>query len=149
MSTVGYTIARLDNRFIAYKYIKSKMTGKDTKRFVPLGNEKSVKLKIKRLDGLVVPSWQAQDIKQLTEFVEKKTEPSEPVFMFPEQGAYSFIVDRPFIGRFPMVSFSWIGDSWHDELFNDLKKAAPEFVILPKVQDANLLITDLNSGIFL
>lgn len=136
MSTVGYSIARFNHRFIAYKYVKAKMTGKDVKDLIPLAREESEKLTIKRLAGLVVPSWQAQEIKQLTEFIEENTKPDEPVFMFPEQGAYSFIIDRPFVGRFPMVSFSWIGSGWHEELMEDLKKTSPRFVILPKEKDA-------------
>jgi len=52
--------------------------------------------------------------------------------MYPELGTYSFLVDRPFVGRFPMASFSWFGIGWHDELFEDLQKTKSKFAVLPK-----------------
>jgi len=127
MSSAGYAIARFNHRFFAYQYVKAKITGKDTKSLIPMSDQETEVLSLKRLVGLNVPAWQAEELKQLIQFFNKNTRPDEPVFMFPEQGAYSFILDRPFVGRFPMVSFSWIGGKkWHEELFSDLKNTNPE-----------------------
>lgn len=52
--------------------------------------------------------------------------------MFPELGAYSFIVDRPFVGRFPIVVFSWFKEEWHKEFLSDLKEQLPRYAIIPK-----------------
>ncbi len=139
MSSLGYSIARFNHRFFAYQYVQAKITGQDTGRLMPMNNQETETLNIKRLAGLTVPAWQAEELKQLIQFFDENTQPDEPVFTFPEQGAYNFILDRPFIGRFPMVSFSWIGGvKWHKELFEDLKRANPQYVIFPKVPDATL-----------
>jgi len=138
MSSVGYSIARFNHRFFAYQYAKAKILRKDTSQLIPLVDQQAEKLNLERLKGLKVPAWQAQEFEQLIRFFDAHTDRDDPVFMFPEQGAYSFILDRPFVGRFPMVTFSWIGKDWHEELFEDLRDANPKFVLLPKVPDATL-----------
>ena len=52
--------------------------------------------------------------------------------MYPELGAYNFIVNRPYLGRFPMATFSWFRESWHQELLEDLARTRPRIVILDK-----------------
>ncbi len=131
MSSLGYSIARYNHRFFAYKYVKNLITRRGTEQLIPLSDQKSEQLNLPRVSGMVVPSWQAQDINQLTEFIQSNTKPNDPVFMFPELGSYSFIVDRPFIGRFPMATFSWFGN-WHEELYQDLAKAEPSIAVVSK-----------------
>ncbi len=132
MSSIGYTVARYNKRFFAFKYAKYFVTGKDTHQLVPLAQEDHRVLTLPKVKGLVVPAWQAQDINELTAFIDAHTQKDEPVFMFPELGSYSFIVDRPFVGRFPMVTFSWINENWANELLKDLQGISPRFAVLAK-----------------
>ncbi|MCX5681065.1 MAG: hypothetical protein NT079_02090 [Candidatus Omnitrophica bacterium] len=135
MSSISYAVHRYNHRFLVFKYLRDRIIGKDAKELTPLEGQESKILTIQRARGMVVPFWQAEDFEQITEFVNKNTERQEAVFMFAEYGAYSFIVDRPFVGRFPMATFSWINDRWADELFEDLKKAKPRYAILPRQLD--------------
>ena len=131
MSSLGYSIARFNHRFFAYKHVRNLIMNKETDKLIPLADESAERLTLPRVSGMVVPSWQAEDINQLTKFIQSHTESNEPVFMFPEIGSYSFIVDRPFVGRFPMTTFSWFGN-WHEELYEDLQKAKPKFAVVSK-----------------
>lgn len=132
MSSVCYAIARYNNRFFAFRYIKNLTLGQDTRKLLPLAGEECELFALPRVRGLVVPASQARDIRQLTEFIRAHTKANEPVFMFPELGAYSFIVDRPSVGRFPMATFAWINDAWQAELMKDLREVKPRFAVLSK-----------------
>lgn len=131
MSSSNYALMRYDRRFFAFQYVKSILLGKDTRWLRPLAGEQSERMRLSRLKGMVVPSWQAEDFKQLTDFFQRNTTLGETVLMYPELGMYSFIIDRPFVGRFPMATFSWIGE-WHQEFMEDLKAVGPRFAVLPK-----------------
>jgi hypothetical protein len=63
-------------------------------------------------------------------FLEKNTEPDEAVFTYPELGNFNFWADRPFVGRFPIATFSWMDERWHAELVADLKKNLPRYVVM-------------------
>ncbi|HQP10558.1 MAG TPA: hypothetical protein PKV41_04170 [Candidatus Omnitrophota bacterium] len=131
MSSVGYSLARYNHRFFSLKYVRYLLTGKDVRELIPLSGEKTERLAMDRVKGMTVPAWQAEDIRGVTEYVHRHTELDEPVFMFPELGAYSFIVDRPFVGRFPMVTFSWFG-GWHEELWDSLRESGPRVAVIAK-----------------
>jgi len=130
-SSIGYSIARYNHRFFSFKYVRNLIIQKK-EDLRPLAGNKFKRLTLERAKGMVVPVSQAEDIEQISEFFQKNTKPREPVFMFPELGSYSFIVDRPFVGRFPIVTFSWFGDNWHEELFQDLQDLRPQFAVMPK-----------------
>jgi len=132
-SSLGYALARYDKRFFTYKYVKNLILRKDVRELKP--EEDLVRVKIPSAKGLAIPQWQADDFTQLTNFVNKNTKKGEKIFTFPELGIYNFIVDRPFVGRFPIVIFSWFNEKWEDELFEDLKSTKPTFAILPKKLD--------------
>jgi hypothetical protein len=81
---------------------------------------------------MTAPPLQAEDILMTNDFIQKNTTPEEKVFMFPQLAAYSFIVDRPFVGRFPMATFSWIHPDWAVELIEDLEKSPPKIAVVEK-----------------
>ena len=132
LSSAGYFIQRYNHRFFAFQYVRNKIIGKETANLRPLDAGEIATPQSSRVRGLVVPKSQAEDFDQIVRFMEKNTDKKEAVFMFPELGAYYFIVDRPFVGRFPMVTFSWLNDRWHEELLSDIKKARPRFVVMDK-----------------
>ncbi len=132
MSSIFYPMERFSKRFFTYRWLTAVLTGKDTSKLVPLHAEEKVKLNLDRVKGVTVPRWQAEEFVNLTNFVRQHTAADEKILMFPELGAYQFIVDRPFVGRFPMVTFAWFKDEWHEEFMKDLKTTNPQFAIIDK-----------------
>jgi len=129
-STVGYTVERFNHRFVILKYLAGKMGLAPQKDYSLLANEEKRPLEIPRGKGMIVPAWQADEIEGVVDFIEKNTKPNDPVFTFPELGNYNFWFDRPFVGRFPIVSFSWVDEGWHRELVNDLIRTKPRYAIM-------------------
>lgn len=133
MSSIGYPIQRYNRRFIAFQYVRDLILQRDVSKLFPLANGQGRALAISRAEGMIVPSWQADDLEQIDKLIQENTKTGEPIFFFPELGAYHFIVDRPFVGRFPMITFSWFAnDRWHNEFVEDLKESNPRFAILSK-----------------
>jgi hypothetical protein len=60
------------------------------------------------------------------------TKPDEAILMYPELAIYFFLTDRPFLGRFPMATFSWFDETWHRELMRDLKEVKPRYVVITR-----------------
>ncbi|MBI3315226.1 MAG: hypothetical protein HYZ86_04755 [Candidatus Omnitrophica bacterium] len=132
LSSVIYMIGRYDHRFYVFKYIRSVVQGRETQSLRPLAGERSRPLTIERARGIIAPVQQADDMEAVVHFIQKNTKPGEAVFTYPELGAYHFLADRPFVGRFPIATFSWFDEGWHQELMADLKKSRPRYVILTK-----------------
>ena len=130
LSSIIYPIQRYNKRFIAFQYIRNIILGKDTRSLRPLSGQEARKIEIDRMKGLVVPAWQAEEFEQVNNFLKTRTHKDEPVLFFPELGVYHFIVDRPFAGRFPMVTLSWIGPKWHEEFMAQLRKNPPAYAVV-------------------
>jgi len=131
-SSLGYSIARYNSRFPAFQLVKNFLIGKK-KNLSPLGKEESATLRMERADGWVVPVWQAEEMKAVTEFLKKNTAPGEVVFTYPELGDFNFLADRPFLGKFPIATFSWIRGSWSDQLIEQLQKERPRYIVMTKL----------------
>ena len=131
-SSIGYSMARFNHRFFVFKFLGDKIKGKDTAYLRPLSDAASRPLKIERAKGIIVPMEQADELEQIQEFVQKHVAQDEAVFTYPELGAYNFLVDRRFYGRFPLATFAWFNDRWHRELLDQLNAAKPRYVILEK-----------------
>jgi len=130
MSSLGYSVTRYNRRFVMYKLLGQKL-GLNQKEDLSLlkGIEKKT-LTLDRAKGMVVPAWQAEEIEEVVKFLEDHTQSNEAIFCYPEVGNFNFWADRPFIGRFPIATFSWIKDDWHKELVADFKKLRPHYVIM-------------------
>lgn len=135
ISSFLYVVKRYDKRFFMYKYVKNRVLGRDVAGLMPLAEQPSQALTIDRVRNMTVPDVQAEDLNQIAKFISEKTTKRDIIFMFPEHGTYNFIFDRPFVGRFPIVTFSWINQQWADELLADLKAIRPRYAILPKKLD--------------
>jgi len=129
---IGGSVKHLNRRFFAFKYMKYVLQGKDTQVLRPLAGQETKTLTLERAKGVTVPSWQAQELEEVADFIQRNSAPGDPVFLFPETSAYSFIVDRPFVGRFPMASITWMKEEWHQELMSQWKRLNPRYVILGK-----------------
>ncbi|OGX31384.1 MAG: hypothetical protein A2787_09740 [Omnitrophica WOR_2 bacterium RIFCSPHIGHO2_01_FULL_48_9] len=131
-STVGYAVQRFNKRFFVYKWARNTVLGKERESLKPLYGQETQEVHLPRVKGMTVPLWQARDLELLAEFFDKNTQPGEPVFMYPEMGAYSFVIDRPGVGRFLMTTFAWFQEPWHEEFMQDLQKTAPRYAVLIK-----------------
>ncbi len=132
ISTVAYAIQRFNKRFFVYKWTRNFVMGKERDSLRPLHDQASAELNLPRVKGMTVPLWQAKDVKMLAEFMDKHTQPTESVFMFPEMGSYHFVVNRPWVGKFPMATFTWFKEAWHAEFMEELKNAAPRYAVFVK-----------------
>ncbi len=132
-SSIGYPVQRMNHRFFAFKYAIAFLSGQDTRKLLP--QENLVAADIATAQNLYIPEWQNQDFNQLKQAVNKLLKKDETLFGFPDLGIYNFIVDRPFVGKFPIVIFSWFNYDWADELYKELLKEKPKVVIFPKQID--------------
>jgi len=132
ISSIIYPIVRMNKRFYAFKYVRNKIMGNETESLKPLHDQEKIKLNLNRVKGLTVPALQAQDFVELTKFMNDHTSSQEAVLMYPEGAAYSFIIDRPYVGRFPMANFSWFNDMYHDEYMASLSNTKAKFAVVPK-----------------
>ena len=131
-SSLGYAVARYNHRFPAFKMMRNFLIGKHEDLSL-LSEEETRPLQIERGKGMVVPSWQAQEIEGVVKFLQAHTTPGEAIFSFPEVGNFSFWADRPFVGRFPIATFSWMNERWYNELLSDFKNTKPKYVIMTHV----------------
>lgn len=145
MSSVFFPIIRFQRRFPAFQWVTSMFQFKSVKS---LETEKNRSLDIDRMKGMLVPERQAQNLNQLNEFISKNTDKDEKIFIYPEMGFLYFMLNRPFVGRFPSPTFAWMHDQWHHELMNDLRFIKPEYVIdyikLPDYFPKTSLLTESN-----
>ena len=132
LSSIGYSLQRFAHRFFAFKYVIALVSGKDTKALRPMADVEMRPLNIERGKGMVVPVAQAEEIEEVVGFLKEHTWPEEAVLMYPELGTYSFFADRPFVGRFPIPTFSWFSEKWHREFVENFKKKEPRFVVMIK-----------------
>ena len=131
-SSLGYSIRRYDRRFFAYKFVRDKIMGQDTAHLKPLANEEARALNIERARGIIVPVQQADEIEQISAFVEKYVKKDEEILTYPEMGTYNFLVNRRYFGKFPLSTFSWFNERWHDDYLKEFKSSKPRYVIRQK-----------------
>ena len=134
ISTIIPAFVRYNKRFPAAQLL----FGQSLAEVQPLKGEPMIRITSGKAAGLTVPLYQAQDIAMLTEFFNGATKPDEAVLMFPEYGAFNFIINRPFVGRFPNVTFSWMNDRWHQEILAELKQNPPRYATMPKKLEATI-----------
>jgi len=136
ISSVTYSVARYNRRFISFELAKCWLLKKElSPKLRPLEGMNPKPLNTERAYGLVLPGEQADEITEVVRFIQANTKPDEIVFTYAELGTYNFIFDRPFVGRFPVATASWLSPRWHRELMEDLKKAKPRFVVMTNIGD--------------
>jgi hypothetical protein len=131
-SSVGYSIQRYNHRFFAFKFVRNKIAGKDTAQLRPLAKEDARTANIERAQGILLPVQQANELEQVAAFVQDHVREDEVLFTYPELGTYNFFVNRRFFGKFPIATFSWFNDRWHQEYLNDLRAQRPKYIIVQK-----------------
>ncbi len=119
VSSLGYSIDRFNKRFLFFR--------KD-----PLKGQAAQRMDLPRLKGMTLPRQQAEDIYRLKNFIDAHTAPGEAVWMYPELGAMHFILARPWVGKFPTATLSWIDDGWFNAHMDALQRSAPRYAIVDK-----------------
>jgi len=132
MSSIGYSIARYNHRFFAYKFVRAKISGKNTTHLTPLAKEGTRAVNIERAKGIIVPLDQAEELEQMEAFVKNHVPKDEELFTYPELGTYNFFFDRRSFGRFPIATFTWFNDQWHERFFSKLESSKPQRIIVEK-----------------
>ncbi len=134
ISSFAYAMQRFDHRFTMVKAIKRDVFKAKVKgNLTFIDGQDTVALKMERASGHTVPRWQDEEVRGVTDFLKTHTQPGEKVFCFPEVGNFNFWADRPFVGRFPITTFSWFYEPWYQELLADLQKTAPRYVVMTHV----------------
>jgi len=132
ISSAIYSIGRFKTRFYkaswAYQMIPQKSQGKDT---LVNGSSPSP-IDLPRISHMTIPLWQAQDLEQLTRFVDEHVPAHETVWMYPELGSLHFILHRPWVGHFPVATLSWLSEDWFADYEIELQQNPPRYAIVNK-----------------
>jgi len=129
--STGYSIARFNHRFFVFQIASDAVQNKRTLSLRHLGG-KNKTLTIERARGMLVPGPQADELEAMVDFLKNHSNPQDIVVMFPELGAYNFLADRPFLGRFPITTFAWFDDHWFDDFLNQLKNGPVLYIFVQK-----------------
>jgi hypothetical protein len=129
----GYSLARYNNRFWSFQCIKQLVAGKSIDHLKYKDKEETYALlTLPRAQGFWVPLDQKEELMQVERFIREQIKPDDVVVMFPELGMYHFLFDRPFLGRFPISTFSWFDDDSFAQYLTSLKEAKAKYVIVQK-----------------
>lgn len=79
--------------------------------------------------GALLPASQAAEVAEVTAYLRSRTRPGEPIFIFPDMGAYYLLADRPSVGRFPVAVAAYLTDEYRREIALDLVRAAPRYIL--------------------
>ncbi len=85
-----------------------------------------------RIRHMTLPLWQAKDLEQLKAFIDEHVRPHEKVWMYPELGSLNFILQRPWVGHFPMATLSWMDEGWFADYERALEQNPPRYAIVNK-----------------
>ena len=129
--SMGYSIAHYNHKIFAFQFVRNVLQGKSTGPLKHLSGNNKI-LNIERARGILVPGDQADELEAMVDFLKVHSNPRDIVVMFPELGAYNFLADRPFLGRFPITTFSWFNDSWFDKFLNQLKNGPVRYIFVQK-----------------
>lgn len=119
LSSIGYSFDRFNKRFLFF-------------RKIPFKNEPADFVHLLRIKNMKVPALQAEDLRQLSAFIEKHTTPDEKIWMYPELGALHFIFHRPPVGKFPTATLAWMDEGEYARYMKDLSEHPPRFAIVNK-----------------
>lgn len=137
ISSFIFSIGRLQKRFFSMQWLTRTLSGKNTDKIMPLAGQSTECLNLERAKNMTVPQDQANEFIQLEIFLNAHTAISDPVLMYPELATLHFIFNRPYIGRFPLVTLTWLKEEWYQEWIGQLQTVAPRYaVILRDVPDS-------------
>ncbi len=132
ISSVIYSATRFKARFYKSSWVHQLIVGKDEEKRALIDGASVTSIDLPRTGHMIIPVWQAQDLEQLKAFVDEHVQVHEAVWMYSELGGLHFILNRPWVGRFPMVTLSWMDDGWFFDYVATLEKNPPRYAIINK-----------------
>jgi len=131
LSSVIYCGGRL-TRFYKSTWVCQLITGKDKRKQELIKGLPVRPIDLPRIRHMTIPLWQATDLEQLTQFVQEHVPTHEEVWMYPELGCLHFMLDRPWVGRFPTATLSWMDEGWFADYTAALERNPPGYAIVDK-----------------
>lgn len=135
ISSAVYAGGRFKTRFYRSSWVYQLVKGKEDGKKVLIDGSPITPLDLPRISNMVVPVWQEQDLEQLSEFVNEHVPAHEAMWMYPELGGLHFILDRPWVGRFPMVTLAWMDEGDFNDYAAALERDPPGYAIISKMQE--------------
>jgi len=126
-----FSFSKYNKRFFIFKEIKYLVANH---KHIGLPNAQPDQTLIQTLrgKGITAPGPQAKEVDGVVSFIISNTKGREIVFTFPDLGTYNFLTDRPSAGRFYPAELSFIDPQWFNEVFAELQKTRPRFIICAK-----------------
>jgi hypothetical protein len=132
ISSMIYCVGRFETRYYKSSWV-CQLIGKGEKKQELINGSPVTLIDLPRIRHMSIPVWQAKDLEQLKAFVDEHVPAHEAVWMYSELGSLHFILDRPWVGRFPMVPLSWMDESWFADYETTLESNPPRHAIVYKV----------------
>jgi hypothetical protein len=134
LSSVIYSAGRFKTRFYKSSWVCQLIEGRDAQKKGLITGAMVTVIDLPRIRRMTIPIWQAQDLEQLTAFVDRHVPEHETVWIYPDLGSLYFILDRPWVGRFPMAILSWMDEGWFADYETALKRHPPRYAIFDKMK---------------
>jgi hypothetical protein len=135
ISSVIYGIGRFKTRYYRSSWVSQLTAKKGGGPGEIIDGSPVTAIDLPRVRHMVIPVWQAKDLEMLKDFVDEHVPAHEAVLIYPETGALYFILDRPWIGHFPVVTLSWMDEGWYADFEATLKRNPPKYAIVNKEKD--------------
>jgi len=133
ISSVIYGGGRLKTRFYKSSWASQLSASKDKSKQELINGAPVRPIDLPYIKRMIIPVWQAADLEQLTRFVNEHVPANEEVWMYPELGSLNFILHRPWVGRFPVATLSWMDEGWFADYTAALERNPPRYAIVNKV----------------
>jgi len=134
ISSVIYSVGRFKTRFYKTSWACQLISGKDGGQRALINGSPVTSIDLPRIGHMIIPVWQAKDLEQLKAFVDEHVPMHEAVWMYPELGSLNFILQRPWVGRFPVATLSWMDEGWFDDYIATLESNPPRYAIVAKMK---------------
>jgi hypothetical protein len=134
LSSGAYCVGRFITRYYKPSWVCQLIAGKDKGKPELINGSPGISINLPRIKNMTIPVWQAKDLEQLKAFIDEHVPPHEAVWMYPELASLHFIVDRPWVGRFPMAVLSWEDESWFADYEKALESTLPRYAVINKMK---------------
>jgi len=132
ISSVIYSVGRFNTRFYKSSWVYQLIGNKKNGKTELINGALETPIDLPRIKNMIIPVWQAQDLDELQSFVDQHVPAHEAIWMYPELGSLHFLLNRPWVGRFPMVTLSWMDDQGFADYEATLEQNPPNFAIVKK-----------------
>ena len=132
ISSLIYSVGRFKTRFYKFSWVSQLIEGKDKQQRAWINGAPVTVIDLPRIKHMTIPVWQAKDLEELKVFVDKNVSVHEAIWIYPELGSLYFILNRPWVGRFPMPALSWMDENWYDDYESALERNPPKYAIISK-----------------